>query len=496
MAGQNWSNRTSRSLHRNEINLVTARSALSDDAGSYSRSARGNGYAKQRSKRAFRRRILIGISVTLIATLIAGTTAAFGFAAYLNDMLSRTASGAGLNIQSIRAVTIDRQAPEDPFWMILAGTDWDEDDNGNFRTDVIILTYVHPGNKVAALISIPRDTMVLLEGYGIQKINAAYTYGELEGREGLPNSGPALLIKTVSDLVGVDISAYAQVDFAGFVGVVDALGGVTVDVKLDIIGDREAGPVDVYAGEQVLDGQSALVFVRSRQYEIGDFQRQANQRAMLQAIAKEVLCEDPLTIINTVTKIAEMTTSSMKVDEIGSIASSLRGMQEGDIYTYSLPSELATRDGISFVVIDEYATRDLISSINAGIFPDYSTQTYQGEVADRYLAAGRAKDLLANAHSTVDTSLYSVSVRNGYGYAGSANAVSSMLTLAGYEQLEIGNANAYVYTETLIIYRDDADQEAAIDIRNRLGYGRVIPSLGRYSFEGNILVVVGADFAG
>jgi hypothetical protein len=87
-----------------------------------------------------------------------------------------------------------------------------------------------------------------------------------------------------------------------------------------------------------------------------------------------------------------------------------------------------------------------------------------------------------------------VDVRNGYGTPGAATSVSDMLALAGYKQGEIGNANTLVYKETLIIYRGDEDRQAALDIKARLGYGRVIPSMERYSFEGNLLVVVGGDF--
>jgi len=467
---------------------------MSDDTGSYSRNVRGGGYAKQRSKRAVKRRVLIGISATLIAILVAGTTAAFGLVLYLNGMLTRDSQGVQLDMVAIQGLFIDRDAPEDPFWMLLAGTDWDEDDNGLYRTDVIILAYVNPGNKVAALISIPRDTMIELGDYGYQKINAAYTYGEIEAADGLDNSGPAELTRAVIELTGVDIAGYAQVDFDGLIGIVDALGGVTVDVPLDIIGDREAGPVDVYAGEQVLDGQSALVFARSRQYEIGDFQRQANQRVLLQAIAKQVLSENPITIFNTITVMADMTTTTFNIQELAAIAVSMRGMQENDIHTYTLPSVTQDYDGISFVVVDEYATRELVASVSAGLFPDHSDDVYQGETADRYKSTGRVVDYLANTIPTIDTSLYTVMVRNGYGIDGSATAVSDMLEIAGYNMLIPGNANSFVYMETLIIYRDDTDREAAENIRARLGYGRVIPSLGRYSFDGNILVVVGGDF--
>ena len=59
---------------------------------------------------------------------------------------------------------------------------------------------------------------------------------------------------------------------------------------------------------------------------------------------------------------------------------------------------------------------------------------------------------------------------------------------------EIGNTNAAVYTETLVIYAEDGDKAAAEDIKARIGYGRIIPSLERYSFEGNVLVIVGGDY--
>lgn len=490
MAKKKRGNRTSREFQRSEINLVSARSAMSGDTSSYSRNSRQQGYAKERSKRTVRRRVLIGVTVTLIAILVAGASSAYGLYRYWGNQMSE-----GINIESFEGIFVDRSEPEDPFWMLLAGTDWDESGGDTYRADVIILAYVNPGKKEAALVSIPRDTMVVLDGYGVTKINAAYTYGELEADQG--NSGPAKLTEVVSELTGASISGYAQVNFDGLISLIDAIGGVTVDVPLDIIGDRDAGPVDVYAGDQqLLDGESALVFARSRQYEIGDFQRQANQRVLLQAIAKQVLNQDPVAIIGSVTQIAEMTTTSMDIAEIAEIAASMRGLQEGNIHTYSIPSGLDMINEISYVVVDEYQTRELIAAIEAGEFPDYSEQTYQGETSDRYKPSDAAADQMQGYESSIDTSQYMVAVRNGYGIAGCAIAVSDMLNLAGYAQGEVGNANSFVYDETLIIYRSDEDRAAAEDIWARLGYGRIIPSLDRYSFEGNVLVVVGGDFRG
>ena len=485
-------NRTSKELQESQINLVSARSAMSGDTSSYSRSASQGGYVQQRSKRNTKRRVLIGITVTLVAILVAGVSTAFGLMAFLNNELQ-----GGINRAALSPVTVDRVAPEDPFWMLLVGTDWDEEGGNTFRADVVMLAHINPGKKEAALVSIPRDTKVNLGVYGINKINAAYTFGEIEAEQGENNSGPANLIRVVTDLTGADISAYAQVDFDGLKGLVDAMGGVNVVVPLDIIGDREAGPVDVYAGDQVLDGEAALVFARSRQYDIGDFQRQANQRTLLQAIANKILSQDVVSIFSSVTQIAKMTSTSMDIEEVASIAQSLHGMQAGDIYTYSLPSDISDIAGISYVVVDEARAKQLISAIGRGEYPDYSEETYQGETDDSYKPTGLvASDNLQGHVSTIDVTQYLIAVRNGYAIPGCATAVSDMLAIAGYQQGEVGNANTFVYEETLIIYRDDTDREAAEDIRSRLGYGRVIPSLGRYTFEGNILVVVGGDFVG
>ncbi|MDR3137168.1 MAG: LCP family protein [Coriobacteriales bacterium] len=493
MAQKSSGRRVSRELRQSQINLVSARSLQNAENVSYSRAARGDGYATQRRKRARNRRVLTGIMVVLVGLLMAGVTSAFGLMFYFNNVLSTDSEGNKLDMETLSTVLADRARPEDPFWLLLVGTD-DAFEGEVSRSDTIILAHIDPGAKKAALVSIPRDTKVTLPGYGTAKINAAYAYGQMELDSG--HSGPEFCVDAVSSLTGAHISGYAQVDFSGFEEVVDALGGVEVDVPLDIVGDRDAGPYDVYAGEQVLDGAHALVFVRSRNYTIGDFQRQANQRTFLQALAKQVLSQDPLAIVNTVTKIADMTTTSLSITDIASVANSMRGMRESDIFTYSIPSDLAMIDNISYVVVDQYQTRQLIAALDAGEYPDYSEQTFQGEVPEGYKPrdVGTATDLLADQASSIDTSLYSVTVRNGYAIPGSAASVSAMLELAGYQNMGYENANSFVYKDTLIIYRDDSDRPAAEDIRARLGYGRVIPSMGRYAYEGNILVVVGGDF--
>jgi hypothetical protein len=96
--------------------------------------------------------------------------------------------------------------------------------------------------------------------------------------------------------------------------------------------------------------------------------------------------------------------------------------------------------------------------------------------------------------STVTPGDYIVDVLNGCGIDDCATSVSDLLALAGYQQGEIGNAGSFAYDTTLIIYQDDERKAAAEDIHKRLGYGKLISSEGRYTFAGDVLVLVGGDF--
>ena len=194
--------------------------------------------------------------------------------------------------------------------MLLIGADKSEDREasgeygGAYRTDSMILARVDPKEKEVTLISIPRDTRINLPGYGEQKINAAYAFG-----------AASLAVDTVSDLADVPISHYAEIDFDGFKAVVDALGGIEVDVPMEINDDMAGGHVD--AGLQTLNGEQALILCRSRHnYDDignGDAIRAANQRLVLSAIMEKAMNSDVATITNTVSTLAEYVTTDYSV---------------------------------------------------------------------------------------------------------------------------------------------------------------------------------------
>jgi LCP family protein required for cell wall assembly len=162
--------------------------------------------------------------------------------------------------------------------MLVLGSDRRPGD-GSGRSDSILLVRVDPARNRIAQLSIPRDLRVTIPGHGDDRINAAYATG-----------GPALAIKTVQALTGIEINHIVLVDFSGFRELVDALGGVTFDNPEKIISNSFDGhPWRFGRGTLHLDGRHALAYARVRENTANpadnDLTRGLRQQRVLQAIA-------------------------------------------------------------------------------------------------------------------------------------------------------------------------------------------------------------------
>lgn len=155
-------------------------------------------------------------------------------------------------------------------------------DVGAGRTDTIMLLHI-PRSGKAQLISIPRDSYVEIPGFGMDKVNAAFTYG-----------GPALLGQTIEQWSGLRIDRYAEIGMGGLANVVNSVGGVDICVA-EPINDPLAG-IDLQAGCQNLQGRDALGYVRTRATAMGDLDRVARQREFFAALLDKVTA--PTTLIN------------------------------------------------------------------------------------------------------------------------------------------------------------------------------------------------------
>lgn len=196
------------------------------------------------------------------------------------------------------------------------------------RTDSMML--LHSGAGGTTLVSLPRDSFVPIPGYNPNKLNAAFAFG-----------GPKLLVRTVEQATRIRIDHYAEIGFGGFVGVVDAVGGVNICVKQPMK-DPKAG-LNLKAGCQTLNGGQALGFVRTRASARADLDRVQNQRKFFSALMDRAT--DPAVMFNPFRSIplALHATENFSVDggdhvhHLMSLMWSMRGLSGGDGTTTTVP---------------------------------------------------------------------------------------------------------------------------------------------------------------
>jgi LCP family protein required for cell wall assembly len=230
------------------------------------------------------------------------------------------------------------------------------------RADVIILAQVADGRR--QLLSIPRDLKVDIPGQGTNKINAAYAFG-----------GPDLLVETVAAATGIRANHYLEVEFAGFAGIVDALGGIELDFP-NPARDAKSG-LDVQAGTQTVDGATALAYARSRSYEElidgewvaqggGDIARAARQREVLTKIMSEAssvsgLVRSPLLLGAVGSHLTA--DSDLTLVILGRTGWAMRSAGETD--SVALPVVGTEEGGVSYLVRDEPAATEMLDAFAA-----------------------------------------------------------------------------------------------------------------------------------
>ena len=225
-------------------------------------------------------------------------------------------------------------------------------DVGVGRTDTIMLLHI-PNSGTAQLVSIPRDSLVNVPGFGEDKINAAFTYG-----------GPQLLAQTVEQATGVGIDHYAEIGMGGLANVVDAVGGVNICLDEPIL-DPLAG-IDLAAGCQDLEGSDALGYVRTRATAMGDLDRVERQREFFAALLDKIT--SPATLANPfrAVSLVNHTASSFLVNEddhVWHLARVALAMSSG-VETQTIPISGFMDTAVGNVVLwDEAGAQELFSSM-------------------------------------------------------------------------------------------------------------------------------------
>ncbi|SEI41575.1 transcriptional attenuator, LytR family [Arthrobacter sp. yr096] len=250
--------------------------------------------------------------------------------------------------------------------------DVETDASTDQRADTLMLVHIPADRKKVYAVSLMRDLWIDIPGKGESKINAALAYG-----------GVPLMVQTVESLFQQRIDHVAMIDFEGFKGLTDALGGVEVDVKIPFA--PNSGPMagHVYeAGKQTFNGDEALAFVRERKaFSDGDYQRVRNQQAYLKSIMSKVIAREtltnPVTISNMVSAVSPFVSVDKSFDAaaIGNLALGMKDVRAQDTVMFTLPT-LGTgtsADGQSIVLADTTAISDIAAALSKDQLDSYVT---------------------------------------------------------------------------------------------------------------------------
>jgi polyisoprenyl-teichoic acid--peptidoglycan teichoic acid transferase len=314
-------------------------------------------------------KILIGVAVVLVVAIGAGLL----YAATIDRSLTKNLNR-GVELPADESsLRPPKEAQETGTlnYVLLGSDSRDPGNEGNGRSDTILVVHLNAKRDKAYIISFPRDMYVNVPGYGKNKINAAFAFG-----------GAPLAVRTLEELTGVRMDHVVLIDFEGFIRLTEDLRGVTVTNKTAF----SAHGFDYPEGKITIAGEEALWFVRERkQLPGGDLDRAENQRNVIKAIVQKGLSaqvlSDPGTFINFVGNVARHLTvdNDLSDAEIRRTALSLR-LTGKDIELLQAPISgfATTSDGQSIDVVDTVKMAELAQAMKKDKLSEYVKKYPQG----------------------------------------------------------------------------------------------------------------------
>ena len=304
---------------------------------------------KSKKKSKFATAIFI---IVLICTMFL-----FGWIGYVGAYLYPLLTGSSEEDEVKAPITEEQKAAfaSGKITVLMMGSDRREGEESS-RSDTLMVAFVDLDQKQIRLLSMPRDTYVTIPTTGEQtKINHSYAYG-----------GVDLVKQTLESNFGIKCDYYMDVDFQGFIDVIDALGGITLDVPRDMYYPDEG--IDLTAGVQDLDGSKALQFCRFRSDGQGDLGRIDRQQAFLVAMKEKMFSAGTLLKIP---DICSAVMENMQTDFTGTqILQILLQFKNGvDFQTYQPDNIPEYKDDISYVFMTDKGQKLIDALITFGEIP-------------------------------------------------------------------------------------------------------------------------------
>ncbi|HUT76028.1 MAG TPA: LCP family protein [Armatimonadota bacterium] len=330
--------------------------------------------------------------------------------------------------------------------VLILGVDNDADAP---RSDTIMVAALDLSQRTIGILSVPRDFRVAIPGHDAKKINAAYTLG-----------GAALTDQAVEALTGVRSDYHVTVASGGLARLVDALGGVEIDVdKRMYYRDRRGGLlINLRPGLQRLNGEQAVGYVRYRHDAMGDLTRIRRQQLFVRALTREAFAPRNLARLPRLLKVvSEAVETDLTIRDLEAMADLGKTIDPEHIKARTLPGTPITVAGISYLE------------------PDYQELSH---VVKEVLYGARPRVAIINATEV----------------PGVERGLVRRLGAEEYEVTEVRIAN-YAAATSEVIDRADHEQEAA-EIRGWLECGKVIQAPGEAIAGADITVLLGTDYIG
>lgn len=402
---------------------------------------------KKRSK-------ILGIIIVLITVMVCGGIYVYNYLLRFNG-LSQAGEGE-INTKAVRK--------NEPVNLLLMGVDIGDPKSKNAndpkRTDTLMLVNYNPSTEEINMVSIPRDTLIIINGKN-QKINAAHAIG-----------GINYSIESVEKLLDIDVNYYGKVDYEGFRKIIDAIGGVDMKInnRMDYDDPTQNLSIHFKKGEVVhLDGKKAEEFFRWRKNNDGtglangDLGRIENQHEFMKNVIDKM--KNPVDAAKVLPIIPEYVKTNMNPEEILKYTYIMARTQSDKLNIMTLKGDTGYINNISYFIYDEKQNSELLQKLH-----ETSGSTNTGLSLKR--------DELK------------VEVLNGTDESGLASKVRNSLEQKGYRNITIGNCNHVSATKATAYgidrnFKDDLKMDFGVNDFTFLYQGKE---------KFDIIVLLGSDF--
>lgn len=407
-------------------------------------------------KRSRRRSVLLVAGVVLLALIAACAVGAFTF-------FRSTDSNLALDPSNAKEALVAQKEGE-PYYVLMeadltrAGYAVQQPDAIGYQ-----LLRIDEAEKVVTMVTVPSKLAVRTSDGDVHPLDEAADVG-----------GDAELIRAVASLAEVDISHFVTTDADGICGIVDAMGGVAVEMP-SAIDDPRAGSLVIPANADVLTGEQALIYLRATNISGGTDAAFKNRMTFTLDLAEDAADSEGLDFANAVGEASRYIYTDWTASDLLALGSALKPFSELTVYQCIVPYAASSAAGVDVVL--------------------YERQSKSWAAMLERVKAGEDPNDIDSAAENVDASEVTIEVRNGTNTAGAAARLAESLEAQGYQILGVGNTDdGTIYPETLVVYTNSESEGAAKAVVADMGSGRVVNGGDFYSSEADIIAIIGQDW--